>query len=174
MAARPGALGRIPPSAVRRDEHERALVRDEHERALARDHDDAVPRRHDRLVAFRSSRVYTRPMRRWLVALSLAAACAHPPAAAPTGRTHVYLVIVDGLDARAATAARMPRLFGLLASECERSTFLGASAVMPARTNPNHVTLITGVHAAAHGITGNAYWSRRPAAPPEKLDAAAL
>ena len=95
------------------------------------------------------------------------------PADAP--HAHVYLVIVDGLDARLADAAHMPRLFAAVAREpAHSSVFRGAHAVMPARTNPNHVTLLTGAYPDAHGITGNAYRSRAPGAPPEKLDDAAL
>src|SRR6266446_9476912 len=83
------------------------------------------------------------------------------PSDAP--HAHVYLVIVDGLDARLANAAHMPRLFKAVAHESAHSSvFAGAQAVMPARTNPNHVTLLTGAYAEAHGITGNAYWSRTP------------
>lgn len=97
------------------------------------------------------------------------------PAAWAWERPRLYLVVVDGLDARLATPERMPRLFGLLAEEPERtSLFRVARAVMPARTNPNHVSLLTGAYADAHGITGNAYWSRAPDAAPAKLDAAAL
>jgi len=92
-----------------------------------------------------------------------------------SNRPHVYLIIVDGLDARFATPARMPRLFELAAREPERSSiFTDARAVMPARTNPNHVSLLTGAYPEAHGITGNAYWSRAPEERPTKLDAAAL
>ena len=95
------------------------------------------------------------------------------PADAP--HAHVYLVIVDGLDARLADAAHMPRLFAAVAHEpAHSSVFRDAHAVMPARTNPNHVTLLTGAYAEAHGITGNAYWSRTPGAPPEMLEDAAL
>src|SRR5438094_422730 len=94
------------------------------------------------------------------------------PADAP--HAHVYLVIVDGLAARLADAAHMPRLFAAVAHEpAHSSVFRGAHAVMPARTNPNHVTLLTGAYAEAHGITGNAYWSRAPGAPPELLEDAA-
>ncbi len=94
------------------------------------------------------------------------------PADAP--HAHVYLVIVDGLDARLADAAHMPRLFDAVAHEpAHSSVFPAAHAVMPARTNPNHVTLLTGVYADAHGVTGNAYWSRTPGAPPEMLEDAA-
>ena len=105
----------------------------------------------------------------WLLACSLRAAADAPP------RPHVYLVIVDGLAARVADAAHMPRLFEAVAHEpAHSSLFPDAHAVMPARTNPNHVTLLTGAYPDAHGITGNAYRSRAPGAPPEKLDNAAL
>jgi predicted AlkP superfamily pyrophosphatase or phosphodiesterase len=86
-------------------------------------------------------------------------------------RPQVYLVVVDGLDVRAATPARMPRLFGLRKEEpAHTSVFTDAHAVMPTRTDPNHVTLVTGVYPEAHGITGNAWWSREPGAPIAKLD----
>ena len=81
-------------------------------------------------------------------------------------RPHVYLIVVDGLDARFATPVRMPRLFDLAVP--------AAHAVMPTRTNPNHVSLLTGAYASAHGITGNAHWRRMPEAPAEKLDDPAL
>jgi arylsulfatase A-like enzyme len=90
-------------------------------------------------------------------------------------RPHVVLVVVDGLGAAMATPARMPRLFAAVAAEpAHASVFHAARAVMPARTNPNHVSLLTGVHPGAHGITGNAYWSGVPGAPPARLGAAAL
>src|SRR5216110_115604 len=96
-------------------------------------------------------------------------------AAAPPPHPHVYLVIVDGLDARLADAAHMPRLFDAVAHEpAHSSVFRGAHAIMPARTNPNHVTLLTGAYADAHGVTGNAWWSRTPGAPPGMLEDAAL
>ena len=104
----------------------------------------------------------------------LACLSATPSIAAPP-RPHVYLVIVDGLDARFVKPELMPRLFALAERESARTSFFPAAlAVMPARTNPNHVSLLTGVPAAVHGVTGNAYWSRVAGAPAEKLDAAAL
>jgi arylsulfatase A-like enzyme len=95
--------------------------------------------------------------------------------AARAERPHVYLVIVDGLAPGMVTATRMPVLLALVEREKPRSTlFREARAVMPARTNPNHVSLLTGVHPAAHGITGNAHWSRVAGAPPARLDDPAL
>jgi hypothetical protein len=105
--------------------------------------------------------------------LALLAACVRAPHAGDAAGPRVYLVVVDGLGARFATADRMPRLFAALRGEPERSSFFSlARAVMPARTNPNHVTLVTGVPADVHGITGNAFWSRTPGDRPAKLDAA--
>src|SRR2546425_4616852 len=113
---------------------------------------------------------------RILVALAyLLVSALSAAAAAPPPHPHVYLVIVDGLDARVGDAAHMPRLFDAVAHEpAHSSVFPTAHAVMPARTNPNHVTLVTGVYPEVHGITGNAYWSRTHGAPPEKLEDAAL
>jgi hypothetical protein len=89
-------------------------------------------------------------------------------------RPQVYLIVVDGLDARAATADRMPHLFGLLRDEpAHTSVFARSRAVMPTRTNSNHATLVTGVYPELHGITGNSWWNRVPGAPVAKLDDAA-
>jgi hypothetical protein len=79
---------------------------------------------------------------------------------ADPGRPHLYLVVIDGLDA--AWLSRMGRLSALRASGACPATYPEATAVMPARTNPNHVSLLTASHPAAHGITGNKYWDRRP------------
>src|SRR5947199_6581555 len=114
-------------------------------------------------------------MRIVVVLAYLLASALSAPAAAPPPHPHVYLVIVDGLDARLAEAAHMPRLFDVVAHEpAHSSVFAGAHAVMPARTNPNHATLLTGAYADAHGVTGNVYWSRTRGAPPEMLEDAAL
>src|SRR5207249_5290207 len=110
---------------------------------------------------------------RIVVALACLLASA-PSAAAGAPHAHVYLVIVDGLDPRLADAAHMPRLFDAVAHErAHSSVFPAAHAVMPARTNPNHVTLLTGAYGEAHGITGNAWWSGTRGAPPEALEDAA-
>ena len=84
---------------------------------------------------------------------------------------HVYLVVVDGLGAGAVDAAVMPRLADPgLASPGIRGE---GRAVMPTRTNPNHATLLTGVHPESHGITGNGWWDPVARAP-ASLDAGAL
>jgi hypothetical protein len=102
-----------------------------------------------------------------LVALAVSARAAERP--------HVYIVVVDGLDARFVTPARTPRLLGLKTAEPERtSVFLEARGVMPARTNSNHATLLTGAYAEAHGVVGNHFWTRKRGSGPQKTDDAAL
>jgi hypothetical protein len=87
----------------------------------------------------------------------------------------VYLVIVDGLGAEAATAARMPRLTAAAARP--GGSWVTARAVMPTRTNANHASLLTGVFADVHGITGNWYGTghaERELDAPELLDVETL
>lgn len=109
-------------------------------------------------------------MHRLLVLAALV--LAGPVASAAPARPHVYLVVVDGLAIDAARPEVMPRLFD--ASLSPVRVRARARAVMPTRTNPNHATLLTGAAAESHGITGNAYWSREPAAGVQALDEAAL
>jgi arylsulfatase A-like enzyme len=102
-----------------------------------------------------------------VVALSLVLA-----ASAGAGpRPHVYLVVIDGLGADALDAAVMPRLAAAATEAGALRT--EARAVMPTRTNPNHVTLLTGLFPESHGITGNGFWDRAAGAP-KALDAAGL
>lgn len=102
-------------------------------------------------------------MRR-LAVLALLALLARPAAAE---RAHVYVVVVDGLDPRMLSAEATPTLFA-------NGTPAPVLAVMPTRTNPNHASLLTGTWPQDHGVTGNAYWSRRPDEPVQKLDHAVL
>jgi len=82
----------------------------------------------------------------------------------------VVLIVADGLDARTVDAEHTPALDRLWreGAWCRRVI---AEAAMPARTNVNHATLMTGVHPDVHGITGNAFWDRVSPAP-RKLGAA--
>lgn len=79
-----------------------------------------------------------------------------PSGAAPAPPAEVYLVIVDGLGADAATPQRMPRLAAAARGD---GSWLAATAVMPTRTNPNHASVLTGTQPAGHGVTGNWYWT---------------
>jgi hypothetical protein len=74
-------------------------------------------------------------------------------------RPHVYLVVVDGLGADQLDPALMPRVAALV--ERQGGLRSEAFAAMPTRTNPNHLTLLTGLPPEGHGITGNGYWDRR-------------
>lgn len=89
-------------------------------------------------------------------------------AAAPR---HVVLIVVDGLDAREVDAEHTPTLahYWQASAWCPGAR---GRAAMPARTNVNHATLLTGVHPEIHGVTGNAFWDRTRE-PPRKLGAAA-
>ncbi|MGH7893725.1 MAG: alkaline phosphatase family protein, partial [Candidatus Binatia bacterium] len=111
--------------------------------------------------------VYTSPMRVvlafWAALLAASALAADP---------HVYLVVVDGLGADSVDSAQMPRLFDVSLEPVRLRT--EAWAAMPTRTNPNHVTLLTGALPESHGFTGNGYWSRTAGAAPENLESAAL
>jgi hypothetical protein len=109
-------------------------------------------------------------------ALLLAAGCrigtegSHGPAAAAREGRRIILVVVDGLDARLVTDDETPVLARLW-RESPWCPGTQGRAAMPARTNVNHASLLTGVFPAVHGITGNAFWDRESAGP-RKLGAA--
>ena len=90
-------------------------------------------------------------------ALVLLIAVLAPLATAAAERPHVYLVVIDGLGMDLVDAALMPRLTD--PSLCGGRVG-EARAGMPARTNPAHVTLLTGALPESHGVTGNGYWDR--------------
>lgn len=73
-------------------------------------------------------------------------------------RRPVVVVCVDGSEAdyheRAIDAGRMPFLAGVL----KTGTALTADCAMPSFTNPNNVSIATGVAPAAHGICGNYFY----------------
>jgi len=112
-----------------------------------------------------------------VVAIAAALVCAacttgNAPARAPFAYSgpRVALVVVDGLDARDVNDG-MPELARLW-RESRWCPGVHSRAAMPARTNVNHATLVTGVYPDVHGVTGNAFWARR-SDPPRKLGAAA-
>ena len=71
-------------------------------------------------------------------------------------RTRVYVIIVDGLDARMVSATSTPHLWQLIHGGDDRAVFYPAGrAAMLAVTNTNHASLGTGLWAGAHGIVGN-------------------
>jgi len=82
------------------------------------------------------------------------------------GRTYrwpqapVVVVCVDGCEpdyvTRAAAAGAAPWLAGVVATQTSRL----ADAVVPTFTNPNNLSIVTGVPPAVHGICGNYFWDR--------------
>jgi phosphonoacetate hydrolase len=76
----------------------------------------------------------------------------------------LVVVCVDGCEpdyiARAVEAGAAPYLAGLL----RRGTARTADAVVPTFTNPNNVSIVTGVPPAVHGISGNYFYDRETGA----------
>ncbi|HKW93010.1 MAG TPA: phosphonoacetate hydrolase [Methylomirabilota bacterium] len=76
----------------------------------------------------------------------------------------LVVVCVDGCEPdyvrRAITAGAMPYLASALAGGTER---LG-DCVVPSFTNPNNLSIVTGVPPAAHGISGNYFFDREAGA----------
>ena len=89
-----------------------------------------------------------------------------PSSISVNGRTYarpaqpVVVVCVDGCEPeylnQAIAAGRMPWLAGLR----ERGLCLTADCVVPSFTNPNNLSIVTGVPPAVHGICGNYFWDR--------------
>jgi phosphonoacetate hydrolase len=75
-------------------------------------------------------------------------------------RRPIVVVCVDGCEpdylTQAIAAGRMP----FLASLRERGTCLTADSVVPSFTNPNNLSIVTGVPPSVHGICGNYFWDR--------------
>src|SRR5439155_734413 len=86
------------------------------------------------------------------------------------GRTYEWparplvVVCVDGCEpdylAQAFLAGAMP----YLATAVTQGESLLASAVIPSFTNPNNLSIVTGVPPAVHGICGNYFWDREAGA----------
>jgi hypothetical protein len=99
----------------------------------------------------------------WTVALValVALAWAAPVWAqeAPAVRVdHVVVVSIDGLRPDALARFRTPTLARLV----ERgSATMEASTILPSKTLPSHVSMLTGVGPDIHGITWNLYIGRR-------------
>jgi phosphonoacetate hydrolase len=86
------------------------------------------------------------------------------------GRTYgwparpLVVVCVDGCEpdylAQAFLAGAMP----FLASAAARGASLLGAAVVPSFTNPNNLSIVTGVPPSVHGICGNYFWDREAGA----------
>lgn len=78
-----------------------------------------------------------------------------PPAAAqsaPTPKTRVYVVVIDGLRPDEITPVEMPFLDSLAQSG---TYYTEARSVMVAETIPNHVAMVTGAYPDKNGIVAN-------------------
>ncbi len=82
------------------------------------------------------------------------------------GRTYrrpsrpLVVVCVDGCEPDYLTQAIGAGCAPYLASLRGRGTCLTANAVVPTFTNPNNLSIVTGVPPAVHGICGNYFWDR--------------
>jgi phosphonoacetate hydrolase len=78
-----------------------------------------------------------------------------------TPQQPVVVVCIDGSEPaymeQAMSAGAMPWTTQMLA---ERGTDLRADCVVPSFTNPNNLSIVTGVPPAVHGICGNFYYDR--------------
>ncbi|MFC7740401.1 alkaline phosphatase family protein [Nocardiopsis composta] len=76
-----------------------------------------------------------------------------------TPQAPVVVVCIDGSEPdyheKAIAAGRMPFLAGLRA---KGGAFLDAECAMPSFTNPNNLSIATGVPPAVHGICGNYFY----------------
>ncbi len=78
---------------------------------------------------------------------------------------NIYVVVVDGGGTTLGSPSKMPELWQRLNSEQRGRFYRRGLACMPSVTNTNHVSMVTGVYPAAHGITGDAFWNRETQRP---------
>jgi phosphonoacetate hydrolase len=91
----------------------------------------------------------------------------HPKTVTVNGRTYawpsrpVVVVCIDGSEPdyieKAVAAGRMPFLAGALKSGAD----LRADCVVPSYTNPNNISIVTGVPPKVHGIAANYFLDRK-------------
>lgn len=77
----------------------------------------------------------------------------------PTGP--VVVVCIDGCEPEYINCAMQAGLMPYLASLRERGTILNAECVVPSFTNPNNLSIVTGVPPAIHGICGNYFYDQQ-------------
>ncbi len=82
------------------------------------------------------------------------------------GRTYrwmdrpLVIVCVDGCEADYINQAVQAGVAPYLAEMCAKGTSLLADCVVPSFTNPNNLSIVTGVPPAVHGICGNYFYDR--------------
>ncbi|HEX4883558.1 MAG TPA: phosphonoacetate hydrolase [Casimicrobiaceae bacterium] len=90
----------------------------------------------------------------------------NPPSISVNGRQYrwpsrpLVVVCVDGCEPDYVTEAIGAGQAPYLASLRGRGTCLTANAVVPTFTNPNNLSIVTGVPPSVHGICGNYFWDR--------------
>ena len=72
----------------------------------------------------------------------------------------VYIVLIDGFDARRLNQQTTPTLWGL--AHGHATFYPDGRSAMPSVTNTNHAALMTAAYAGANGIVGNSFWERKP------------
>ena len=75
-------------------------------------------------------------------------------------RAPLVVVCVDGCEPEYINQAIASGTTPWLASLREHGTCLTADCVVPSFTNPNNLSIVTGVPPAVHGICGNYFWDR--------------
>jgi len=117
-----------------------------------------------------------RPLRAMLTALWLGFYSLGLGSAAQTSlprHPKVYILVIDGLGAGKINPGLTPFIWNLIHQDSEAVTYYPrARSVMPSLTNPNHVSIITGVYPQAHGIVSNYYWDRHTSKPSQRLNLA--
>src|SRR5678816_3141932 len=82
------------------------------------------------------------------------------------GRTYRWMdrplvvVCVDGCEPDYITQAMQAGAAPFLRELCDKGTSLLGDAVVPSFTNPNNLSIVTGVPPAVHGICGNYFYDR--------------
>ncbi|HVN84105.1 MAG TPA: alkaline phosphatase family protein [Candidatus Binatia bacterium] len=110
-------------------------------------------------------------LRRVVTSLILLAALRAGADAAPP--SHVFIVLIDGLDATRLTEQLTPTLWGLAHGASGHATFYpDGRSVIPSVTNTNHAAVMTAAYAEAHGVVGNAFWERKPGRAPTGSESA--
>ena len=70
----------------------------------------------------------------------------------------LVVVCVDGCEPDYITQAMQAGSAPYLRELCEKGSSLLGDAVVPSFTNPNNLSIVTGVSAAVHGICGNYFY----------------
>ena len=91
---------------------------------------------------------------------SLPASAGEAAAKAPTPRTRVYVLVVDGCRPDEITPQLTPRLAALRSAG---TSFPGARSLPVMETIPNHVMMMTGVRPDRSGVPANAVYDRAEA-----------